>query len=160
MGGTFEEKLDRAFISQHADSRAICGTHIVFVVRHGEVLRVLRWAGEGMPLSVAAARCQCAPLRGAQTNLTLGNGSCGILEFREAAKYSEYMVSIGVHLLIPSKTRRKRSYCTNMHNKIRLRRCPPASIVTNDYEDRCIHCNTNFNYTHHITFIVSVYFKC
>ena len=85
--GTFEEKLDVAFISQHADSRAICGTHIVFVVRHGKVLRVLRWAEEGMPLSVAAARCQCAPLSGAQTIQTLGYESCGVLELREASKY-------------------------------------------------------------------------
>ena len=87
MEGTFEEKLDVAFISQHAESRASCGTHIIFVVRHGEVLRVLRWAEEGMPLSVAAARCQCAPLSGAQTNLTLGYEFCGILELREAGKY-------------------------------------------------------------------------
>ena len=69
---TFEEKLEVAFISRHTDSRASCGTHIVFVVRHGEVLRVLWWAEEGMPLSVAAARCQCAPLSGAQTKKTLG----------------------------------------------------------------------------------------
>ena len=65
MVGTFEEKLEVAFVSQTADSIVICGTHIVFVVRHGEVLRVLRWVEEGMPLSVAAARCQCAPRSGA-----------------------------------------------------------------------------------------------
>lgn len=75
MVGTFEEKLEVAFISRHADSRISCGTHIVFVVRHGEVLRVLKWAEEGMPLSVAAPRCQCAPLSGAQTNQALGYGS-------------------------------------------------------------------------------------
>lgn len=39
--GTFEEKLEIAIISRVANSRAIYGTHIVFVVRHGEVLRVL-----------------------------------------------------------------------------------------------------------------------
>lgn len=48
---------------------------------------MLRWAEEGMPLSVAAARCQCAPLSGAQTNQNLGYESCSILEFREASKY-------------------------------------------------------------------------
>lgn len=63
---TFEEKLEVEPISRLADSRAFFGTHIVFIVRHGEVLWVLRWVEEGMPLSVAAARCQCAPLSGAQ----------------------------------------------------------------------------------------------
>ena len=85
--GTFEEKLEVAFVSQIVDSTVIFSTHIVFVVRHGEVLRVLSWAEEGMPLSVAAARCQCAPLSGAQTNKTPGYESCSILEFRESSKY-------------------------------------------------------------------------
>ena len=57
------------------------------------------------------------------------------------------MVYVGVHLLMPDRTRRKDlTALLNMHNKIRLRRCPLASIVTNGYQDwRCIlHCNTNF----------------
>ena len=41
MVGTFEEKLEIAIISRPVNSRVICGTHIVFVVRHSEVLRVL-----------------------------------------------------------------------------------------------------------------------
>ena len=71
MVGTFEEKLEVAIISRLANSRAIVGTHIVFVVRHGEVLSLLWWAEERMPLSVAAGRRQCAPLSGAQIRQTL-----------------------------------------------------------------------------------------
>ena len=68
--GTFEEELEVAIISRLANSRGVCGTHIVFVVCHGKVLGVLGWTEEGMPLSVAAARCQCAPLSGAQIRQT------------------------------------------------------------------------------------------
>ena len=71
MVGTFEEKLEATIISQLANSRALSGTHIVFVVRHGEVLSLLWWAEEGMPLSVAAARRQCDPLNGARIRQTL-----------------------------------------------------------------------------------------
>ena len=74
MVGTFEEELEVAIVSRLADSMAIYGTHIVFIVGHGEVLSLLSWAEEGMPLSVAAARRQCAPLSGAQIRQTLVYG--------------------------------------------------------------------------------------
>ncbi len=40
MVGTFKQKLGVANISHVANNRAICGTYIVFVVRHSEVSRV------------------------------------------------------------------------------------------------------------------------
>ena len=47
------------------------------------------------------------------------------------------LVYVGARLLMPDRARLKDLTAPlNMHNKIRVRRCPSASIVANNHQER------------------------